>query len=446
MPYTPHTPEQVQEMLRAIGIASVDELFSGIPQGKLLARNLRLPNFLTEDKILRIIDALCAQNMTTKELNSFLGAGCYEHFIPSLVGYITSKPEFSTAYTPYQPEVSQGTLQAIYEYQSFICLLTGMDVTCASLYDGASALAEAVLMALRIRGQKKIYVSTLVHPEYRQVLGTYGKGIPLKLIDIPYQTDGTFDHEYLAGKIDNDTAAVILQRPNFFGIIEDTKKIAEICHQYGALMIEVVNPLALSVLGLPQEYGVDIVVGDGQPLGQGLHFGGPSFGFLATKTEFVRKIPGRVVGRTIDKDGKEGFVLTLQAREQHIRRQHATSNICSNQSLNALAACVYLACLGEEGFRNVGEACLQNAHYLMKSLTRIPGIRLPFSGPCFNEFVISCEQSNSIYKKLLRRGVLFGFPLRKFYPELKNHLLLSVTELKTQEAMDSAIHILQEIL
>lgn len=392
--------------------------FADIPDSVRLKRDLALPTPLSEPELL---EELKAQSEINKKSDPFLGAGCYHHFVPSVVKHLVSRSEFYTAYTPYQAEASQGTLQTIYEYQSMICELTGMDVANASMYDGATAMAEAALMAVRITGKKEIVVSTAIHPHYRQVLKTYCTAADLTLIEIPYdQKTGLSPYPKT---LTPNAACYILQQPNFFGNIEDVSNLADKIHREGALFIVSVDPISLGLLKPPGNYGADIVVGEGQPLGNSMNFGGPGLGIFATKKEFLRQMPGRIVGATTDAEGRRGFVLTLATREQHIRRERATSNICSNEALCALAACVYLSVMGKQGLRKVAELCLQKASYLKKKLSDKV---LWLNTSSFKEFVIKTD------KKV-------GLSLEVYYPELKDSKLICVTELIKKEMLDELI-------
>jgi len=380
-----------------------EDFFSSIPEIVRLKRPLDLPSPLSEIELLSELEALSKKN---KPGNNFLGAGCYDHFIPSAIKHIVSRSEFYTAYTPYQAEASQGTLQVIYEYQSLICALTGMDAANASMYDGATAMAEAVFLACRATGRNKISISSAVHPEYRKVLKTYAKSADLELIEVPFDIKtGLTDHKFIAL---SDSACFILSQPNFFGCIEDASSLAKRVHDAGALFIVSVDPISLGILSPPGEYGADVVVGEGQSLGSPQNFGGPGLGLFAVKSKFLRQMPGRLAGRTVDVDGKKGYTLTLQAREQHIRRERATSNICSNEALCALAACAYLSLMGKKGIRRIAEICLGKSNRLKKTLGS------PFSAQTFKEFVAFSKD---------------GLPLEGFYPELKDYSLICATEL-----------------
>lgn len=414
MRYIPHTAKDQQCLLESTKTASINDLFRDVPEKVGLKKDIPLPPSLSEPELLSELKKASQKN---KFSSSFLGAGCYNHFVPSVVKHIISRSEFYTAYTPYQAEASQGILQAIYEYQNMLCELTGMDAANASMYDGATALAEAALLACRVTGRKELAVSSAVHPEYRKVLQTYAKGVDLTVIEIPYTKEGLT--EAPGRGIGDGTACVILQQPNFFGCLETVKGLAEKIHSKGALFIVSADPVSLGILNPPGKYGADVVVGEGQSLGNPRAFGGPGLGLFAVKKEFVRQIPGRVVGQTIDSEGKRGFCLTLQTREQHIRRERATSNICSNEALAALAASVYLSVMGKEGLRKVSELCLQKANYLKKKLAG----KLVFSSPTFKEFVVKTKKP-------------VGLDLEPFCPELKGSRLICVTELTTREEMD----------
>jgi len=448
MPYIPHTPEDIQHMLTTIGVNSPEELFNAIPDSIRLKEDLKLPQGLSEYEVFSKVKQIATKNNSLNNFISFLGAGCYNHFVPIAVKHIITRSEFYTAYTPYQPEASQGTLQAIFEYQTFICLLTGIDVTCASLYEGASSLAEAILMAYRIRSRPKILLPANLHPEYKQTIYTYLENLEfLQIIEIPYTEEGTINLDILKKEIDSDTCSVIVSLPNFFGIIEDLNTVSKICKDNSSIFIVSCNPIALSIFKPPAEFGADIVCGDGQVLGQGLFLGGFTFGFLATRTQYVRKMPGRIVGETTDKKGKKGFVLTLQAREQHIRRQKATSNICSNQSLNVIACATYLSLLGPEGFKKIGLLSTNAAHFLYEKLHGIKGLKFPFTGNFFNEFAITLPYNvNEICSKLREKKILAGVPIEKFFPQLKNTLLVATTELTSRRDIEYFVSSLNEVL
>ena len=439
MNYVPHSETDRAEMLKAIGVGSVEELFSDVPASVRLARPLNLPGALSELELVAALKDLAARNADLDQYTSFLGAGAYEHFVPSLIDHMLLRSEFYTAYTPYQPEISQGTLQAIFEYQTLICELTGMDVANASMYDGATAIAESAIMACEQTRRKQVLVAVNVHPDYRAVLKSYMHGHLVEVKEIPF-TDGVVDNDALKGMISNQTACVIVQNPNFFGLIEKGAELAEIAHQNGALFVVCADPVSLGILKAPGDYGADIVVGEGQGLGNAVSFGGPYLGFMACKEKFTRRMPGRIVGQTVDRNEKRGFVLTLQAREQHIRREKATSNICSNEALCALAATIYLVTVGKEGLKQVANLCLQKAHYAQKALTAIPGVKAAFSGPFFQEFAVTVPKDpEAINRSLLGEKIIGGLALKKLYPELTNSMLFCVTEVRTKEQIDRLV-------
>ena len=436
MEYIPKTAAEEREMLEEIGVASFDELLD-IPPDFRLNRPLHLPPPLSQMELRRELFDLSRQNTDPASALSFLGGGSYDHFIPSSVNHVLSRSEFYTSYTPYQAEMSQGLLQTIYEYQTMICQLTGMEVSNASVYDGASALAEGALMAMRVLKRNKVWVSRAVHPHYRRVTETYLSGLPsARLKEIPFK-DGKTSLERLEAAIDDETAAVLIQHPNFFGQLEEMEEIERLAHAKGALLVMAVDPISLGVLKTPGEYRADIAVGEGQPMGNPTGYGGPYVGFFATRREMIRQMPGRVVGATTDAQGRPGFCLTLQTREQHIRRERATSNICTNQALNALAAAVYLATLGKEGLKEVATLSLAKAHTAHQKIKAIPGYTVPFTGPFFKEFVVGVPlPASRILKRLLRDGILGGIDLGLYYKELKNHLLICMTEKHRAEDID----------
>jgi len=446
IPYIPNTKEDQKEMLKEIGAESIEALFSTIPQNLRLKTDLNLPSSLSEMELVKEMRKLSEKNAHLDEYVSFLGAGSYDHFIPALVNHLSGRSEFYTCYTPYQAEASQGMLQATYEYQSLICELFQMDVCNASLYDGATALAEAVILAHKVNHGKKVLLVKSLHPESRQVLTTYiEKTLGLSIIEIDCQ-NGVTDLTKLEEKISKDTSCVIVQNPNFFGCLEKVKKIEEITHQAGSLYIVSVDPISLGLLVPPGEYNADMAVGEGQVLGSKLNFGGPYLGIFTCKREFLRKMPGRIVGETTDKEGKRGFVLTLQTREQHIRRERATSNICTNQALNALRAAVYLSTLGEKGLARVAELCLQKSHYAARGIHQIPGFEPTFTSPFFKEFAVRCPiPPYKINKLLWDNKILGGFDLGRFYPKLESSLLFSVTEKRTRQEIDKFTLLLEDI-
>ncbi|HYF84753.1 MAG TPA: aminomethyl-transferring glycine dehydrogenase subunit GcvPA [Clostridia bacterium] len=434
--YMPNTESDEKLMLDSIGAKSVEDLFIDIPKELRLGRKLNIQSALSELELSSHMKSLSVSNKSTDDLVCFLGAGAYDHYIPSIVRHLAMRSEFYTAYTPYQPEISQGTLQIIFEYQTMICSLTGMDVTNASMYDGATACVEAAMMAVEQARQSSIIVSKTVHPEVRKVLKSYMRFRDVNVIEVD-MADGVTDVEKLKTLAAAGTAGVIVQNPNFFGIIEDLTEVEKITHENKAVLIDYVDPISLGILKSPAESGVDIVVGEGQSLGNTMSFGGPYLGFLATTSKLMRKMPGRIVGQSEDVDGKRAFVLTLQAREQHIRRYKATSNICSNQGLNALMATIYMTTLGKEGIKEVAEQSAKKAHYAMKQLTKNGKFKPMFNKPFFKEFAVVGEASGSkVNNELLNQNILGGFELDKEYPELKNGLLLCVTEKRTKEQID----------
>ncbi len=445
MTYSPHTDENRKQMLKEIGTEKFEQLIPCIPEEVKLKKLLNLPKKLSELELVAELKKISDENQNSSDSVSFLGAGIYDHFVPAAVDHIISRSEFYTAYTPYQAEVSQGTLQAIYEFQSLICNLTGMEVANASVYDGASAIAEAVLMAYSQTGRNKVLIPNNLHPFYKQVLSTYTSGLKLK-IDKVYWKEGLVDLEQLKNKIDDKTAGVVVQSPNFFGLIENLKEIETLVHQVGALLIVSCDPISLGILKPPGEFNADIVVGEGQVLGNSMNFGGPLLGFFATKREFIRKMPGRISAATVDKNGKRGYVLTLQTREQHIRREKATSNICTNQGLLATAATVYLSLLGKNGLKKVAELCVQKSHYALEQLEKITGIQRRFKAPFFKEFVIQTPLPPAkIIKTLLKNKILAGVDLKPFKLGLENCLLVSVTEKRTKAEIDSLVQNLKNL-
>jgi glycine dehydrogenase subunit 1 len=445
MAYIPHSEDERREMLKAIGIRHLDDLYQAVPEAVRFP-DLDLPPALSEMEIMDELQALAEANLDMGHTACFLGAGAYNHFIPSVVDHVLRRNEFYTAYTPYQPEVSQGTLQAIFEYQSVIINLTGMDVANASLYDGATALAEAVSMALNnFRGKRSgIVFSPAIHPHYREVARTYLRGMDVNVVG---DETARADSLTLAGLVDADTALVAVQYPDFFGRIEDFTSLGQSVHAAGALLCVVVNPLALGLLTPPSEFGADIVVGEGQSLGIPLSYGGPYLGLMATTQALVRKMPGRLVGETVDTHGLRGYVLTLTPREQHIRREKATSNICTNQGLMALAALVYLSALGKNGLRRVAELCYHKAHYAADKIAGLDGYALWSGAPFFHEFVVRCPRPVSEINTLLleEHDILGGYDLGQAYPELDRHMLIAVTERNDTDEIDDLAAALQEV-
>ncbi|MCY6371022.1 aminomethyl-transferring glycine dehydrogenase subunit GcvPA [Clostridium ganghwense] len=443
-PYIPNVLEQ-EKMLKSIGVDSIEDLFTDIPQDIRLKGELNIGNPMSELELSKYMKKLSNKNKSLDELVCFLGAGAYDHYIPSVIKHITSRSEFYTAYTPYQPEISQGTLQSIFEYETMICNLTGMDVSNASIYDGGTAAAEAAMLAVREkRNRGSIVVSKTVHPETRKIINTYMRFKGIEVIEIDY-LDGVTDIEKLEKAVDKNTAGVIVQNPNFFGIIEDFTEIEKITHKNNSLLIMSVDPISLGILKTPGEIGADIAVGEGQSLGSTLSFGGPYIGFMAVTSKLMRKIPGRIVGQTEDIEGKRGFVLTLQTREQHIRREKATSNICSNEALNALAAAVYFSTMGKEGIKEVALQCTQKAHYAFKEITKKGKFKPLFDKPFFKEFAVTSEvAAGRINRELLNKGIIGGYDLRRDY-SLNNSLLLCVTEKRTKEEIDTLARIFKGV-
>lgn len=442
--YIPLTQEDQKYMLEKIGVKSIDDLFSDIPDSIKLNRKLDINPAYSELEVRKIMKKLSDLNDNLDDYASFLGAGSYDHYIPSVVRHIASRSEFYTSYTPYQPEVSQGTLQYIFEFQSMMAELTGMDVINASMYDGATATAEAAIMAIRVNNRNKVAVSATIHPETLKVLETYCHFREIELIKIP-EKDGKTDLENLK-LIDSDTSAVIIQNPNFYGIIEDVAPIEKSTHDNKSLLIMSVDPISLGIIKSPGEYGADIVVGEGQSLGIPQNFGGPYLGFIGATEKLMRKMPGRICGLTTDVDGKQGFVLTLQAREQHIRREKATSNICSNQSLCALMAVVYLSVMGREGIKDVAKQCISKANYAMEKLLETKKFKRIYSGPIFKEFVLETVlDAKKIEKALHDERIIGPLDISKLNKDKKNQLLFTVTEKRTKEEIDKMVSILKEV-
>lgn len=446
MAYVPHTDTQFAEMLKSIGVEKFDDLIKAIPPDVRLEDGLDLEPGLSELELTRKFSELGAKNRSAAEGISFLGAGSYNHFIPSTVQTLLSRSEWYTAYTPYQPEVSQGTLQAMYEYQSVICDITGMDVSNASVYDGATALNEAMLLALRSQRKRNgVLVSAGIHPHYRKVLDTYANTSGIELTTVPLK-DGRMDMEALNDLLNDDTAVVLFSHPNFYGVLEDPKPIIEAVHGAGALAAVSVYPVSLGMVSSPGEYGADIATGEGQCLGNAMGFGGPYLGLFTATKKLMRQMPGRIAGETVDKDGERGFVLTLQTREQHIRRGKATSNICTNQGLNALAAVIHMAMIGKQGFKEVANLCYHKAHYLHDRIMEIDGFKPAFGQPFFNEFTIETEKpAKAIVERLEEKGLYPGIRLDRFYPEKKHWLLTAVTEKNTKKDMDTLVEALKAV-
>jgi glycine dehydrogenase subunit 1 len=442
--YIPATTAERERMLRSVGARRVEDLFADIPSEVRLRRPLDLPPAMADPDLLAHMRTIAAHNVDCDRLACFLGAGAYDHFVPSTVPHLALKPEFLTAYTPYQAELMQGELQAIYEYQTMMCELLAMDIANASMYDGASATGEAAAMAADITKRREVLISTALHPEYRQVLRTYTSHLPITVRELEAAENGVTSPGAVREAVSGETAAVIVQSPNFFGCVEDGAALAAAAHERGALLVvAIAEPISLGLLKPPGEYGADIVTGEGQPLGNALNYGGPYLGIMATREAFVRRMPGRLVGRTVDTAGRPGYVLTLQTREQHIRRAKATSNICTNEALNALIAAVYLATLGRRGIRDVAELNARKAHYARERIAQVPGYSLPFQAPVFNEFVVRCPVPPAeVNKRLLEHGILGGLALGRFYPHLSDCWLLCVTERRSREEIDQLIGLL----
>ncbi|MGZ9584529.1 aminomethyl-transferring glycine dehydrogenase subunit GcvPA [Paenibacillus marinisediminis] len=446
--YIPMTEQDQAEMMQVIGISSVEELFQDIPAEVRYSGTMPMSPALDEAALLKHMRELSDRNADFDKYSSFLGAGIYDHQVPVVINHVISRSEFYTAYTPYQPEISQGELQAIFEFQSYICELTGMKVANASMYDGATALGEAAGLASAHTKRKRIVVSRTVHPEARQILHTSAHGLGLDIVEVDY-ANGVTDMEKLQSAVDGDTAAVIVQSPNFFGCIEDVRAAADIVHDQKGLLVMSTNPLSLGLLETPSKLGADVCVGDAQPFGIPASFGGPTCGFFAVSEPLMRRMPGRIVGQTVDRDGKRGFVLTLQAREQHIRREKATSNICSNQALLALCASVYLSIMGKQGIRDVAHLNIQKAHFASRHLQEQAGFEVPFQAPFFNEFVVKLPNGTSIAElneKLLAAGFIGGYDLGRDYEELAGHMLIAVTERRTREDIERFAAQLKEVL
>lgn len=442
--YLPMTETDRDEMLSAIGIATIDELFEDIPEKVRFKGELKIKPAKSESALTKELAQIAAKNADARTYASFLGAGVYDHYKPIIVDHVISRSEFYTAYTPYQPEISQGELQAIFEFQTMICELTGMDLANSSMYDGGTALAEAGNLAAGHKKRKKILVSETVHPESRDVVTAYASGQFIDVVTVP-QKDGVTDIEKLEELIDEETAAVLVQYPNFFGQIEDLQTISAITHQKGGLVVVSSNPLALGVLTPPGKLGADITVGDAQPFGISEQFGGPHCGFFATTKKLMRKVPGRLVGETTDDQGRRGYVLTLQAREQHIRRDKATSNICSNQALNALAASVAMTALGKVGVKEMAYQNIAKTAYAKQAFEQA-GFSVKFKGAHFNEIVVDLKQPvKKVNEKLLAKGFIGGYDLALTYPELANHALIAVTEQRTKEEIDALVQELEAL-
>ncbi len=437
MSYLSLSDKDKQDMLAAAGVGTIDELFCCIPEEVRLKRGLRLPEALTELELARTLEDIGRKNDYPERL-SFLGGGAYEHFTPAVVDSLSSRGEFVSPYTPYQPEVSQGTLQIIFEFQTLICQLAGLAIANASLYDGSTGAAEAVLMAQRVTGRPKVLIARTVHPQYREVVRTYVKNVGIELTELPFGKDGRIDAESLGQALDDRTAAVVFQSPNFFGVVEDAEALSKAAHGRKALSVALVaEALSLALLEAPGRLGVDVVAGEAQSFGVPLSFGGPYLGFMACRKDFLRQMPGRIAGRTTDVEGRRGFVLTLATREQHIRRERATSNICTNQALCALRATIFLETMGRQGLREMARQNARKAAYAAERLASVPGVERKFSGPFFNEFVIQAPKPWAEVDAVLRAGgIIGGLGLAADYPELGDAALVCVTELKTRADID----------
>ncbi|QDU97296.1 aminomethyl-transferring glycine dehydrogenase subunit GcvPA [Lignipirellula cremea] len=438
MPYLFNTPEDQQAMLEAIGASSVEDLFASIPEEFRLRRALNLPPAMPELALTQHLSALADKNIAAGRVPCFLGGGSYDHFIPAAVDMLASRGEFYTSYTPYQPEVSQGNLQAMFEYQSLICQLTGMDVSNASLYDGGSAVVEAVLMCAAVNARRrKVVTASSVHPEYRQILETYFATLELELVTVPAE-NGVVSLEALSAAVDDQTVCVVVQHPNFFGSLEDVAGIVELARQAGAFVVQSFDPLSLGLIKNPGELGVDVAVAEGQVLGTPMAYGGPYLGIMTCRDKFLRQIPGRIAGQTTAGGGRRCWVLTLQTREQHIRREKATSNICTNQGLYALRASIYLALMGPQGMREAAELCIRKSHYAAERLVRSSRFEQPFTSPFFKEFVVRDTQGEvaELLAGAESEGILAGVPLGKWYPEYEDCLLVAVTEKRTRAEID----------
>ncbi len=437
--FIPNTPEDQRKMLAEIGLADIEELFADIPAEVLKRFKPMGVEPLSELEARQLLTGLAQQNAHTEQYVSFLGGGIYDHYVPAIIPHLVSRGEFLTCYTPYQAELSQGTLTWMFEFQTMICELTGMEVANSSMYDGGSALAEAMLMAKNVTGRKKFLIAKSLNPHYRQCLETYAWGAGLELADLPFTEDGQLDHSAIRA---DDLAGLIVQTPNFFGVIEDLTGLKELIKD--AFLIVSATPIALGIVAPPGAFGADIVVGEGQPLGIAQSFGGPLLGIFATRMSYVRKMPGRMAGRTLDADGRVGYVMALQTREQHIRREKATSNICTNQALMALIATIYLATLGRRGLRRLAELNLQKAHYLAERISKLPGFALRFSGPFFNEFVVQTRKKPTrLLKALHDEGFLGGLDLAPYELLDGNNLLVAVTEKRTRDEMDRFVKVLK---
>ncbi len=447
MDFIPHTDNDRTAMLDAIGVSSMEDLLGGIPASLRATAAPDIADGVSESEVLAELRRLADQNADTSRSVSFLGAGAYEHLIPSAVWNLASRGEFATSYTPYQAEASQGTLQAIFEYQSILCELTGLDVANASMYDGASATAEAVLVALRATGRQSVVVSRGLHPEYRQVTDAYLGGLQRETSIVPWTATGNIDLDELHNTVDEHTAAVVVQTPNVLGVIESIQPVVEAAHAVGALCIVVANPVALGLIEAPGHLGADLVVGEAQPLGIPLGYGGPYAGYFTATRALMRKIPGRIAGLTKDVEGRRGYVLTLQAREQHIRRERATSNICTNQALCALAVTIHTSLLGQQGLQEVARLNVWKSQYARQQWTQIPGVELAFSGPTFNEFVLRMPQKHADVQQAMQDAQMIGgLPLGRWYDALEDCSLWCVTEARSRDDIDRATNVIRSVV
>lgn len=448
MRYLPHTHTEIEQMLKTIGVSNIDDLFLSIPETLRFKKNLNLPAPLSELELRNHLRELSRKNAHGENWSVFLGAGSYSHYIPSAVSQLLTRGEFLTAYTPYQPEISQGTLQAIFEYQTMVCEILGMDVSNASHYDGSTGTAEAALMALSISKRKKILVSRSLHPEYRETLKTYIQDPEMIVEEIGYTPEGFLDRTQLKSLLTEDVGCVLVSTPNFFGVVEDLSDVANLTHEKGSLFVtSTTEPLSLGLFKSPGEMGADIAVAEGQTFGNTMSFGGPGLGFFATKNKYVRAMPGRLVGETVDTQGNRGFVLTLATREQHIRREKASSNICTNVALCALAATITMTLWGKIGYEELAQMNFDRASDLKERLAKISGIKFPFSGTTFNEFVIQTEISpEKLVDSLLEQKMIAGIPLNRWYPKQKNGLLICLTEMNTDEQVEKFLGALKKIL
>ncbi len=448
MSYIPNTQEDQEAMLARLGLPSLEALLSPVPENVRLQRPLDLPPALSEPDLKRVLYSMAAKNKNLDSVISFLGAGTYDHAIPSVVPHLQRRSEFVTSYTPYQPEVSQGMLQAIYEFQTMVCQITGLDIANASLYDGSTAVIEAVLLAVGPGGRGEVVVSQGVDPQYRRVLQTYAHARGFQVKEVPVR-DGLTSLEDLHEAVSATTSAVVIQQPNFFGSIEDMSAIEPIAHKGKAVFIAAITePASLGILASPGEYGADIAVGELMSFGNTMSYGGPALGFMASKQKYMRLLPGRLVGQTVEEGGEKqtGYVLTLQTREQHIRRERATSNICTNQSLLAVGATIYMAALGKQGFRELGELCLQKAHYAYRQITALPGFEPVFKAPFYDEFVIKSPVSTQkLQQHFAQADIIGGYDLSLDYPEMENCLLFCVTETRSKEEIDHLVAVLKEV-